>query len=119
MSSHEKINYIELPADNLELMKVFFSRVFSFEFTDYGPDYCAFTAKSAGLEGGFFKAPLSSDSKTGAALIIFFSEDLEATEKKIASAGGKIVKAIFDFPGGRRFHFSDPCGNEWAVWSDS
>jgi len=116
---HEKINYIELPANDLDAIKAFFSQVFSFEFTDYGPEYSAFSAKSAGLEGGFFKAPLSASTHDGSALIVFFSNALEATQEKVAAAGAEINKPIFSFPGGRRFHFLDPCGNEWAVWSDS
>ena len=115
---HEKINYLELPANNLDAIKAFFTQVFNFEFTDYSPDYSAFSAKSAGLEGGFFKAPLSSSTHDGSALIVFFSDNLELTQEKVATAGAEVNKPIFSFPGGRRFHFLDPCGNEWAVWSD-
>lgn len=115
-NEHEKINYLELPASDLAAVKAFFETVFEWQFTDYGPEYTAFT--NAGLEGGFYKGPLRSETQNGAALVVFYSKDLESTEAKITTAGGAIIKPIFSFPGGRRFHFSDPCGNEYAVWSD-
>ena len=117
MNDHEKINYLELPAKDLEATKAFFTQVFNWQFTDYGPEYTAFD--NQGVEGGFFKADLVSETKNGSALIVFYSENLEATMEKISAAGGKIVKDIFTFPGGRRFHFAEPSGSEFAVWSDS
>ncbi len=113
---HEKINYIELPAKDFDAAKKFFSTVFGWTFTDYGPEYLAFS--NAGLEGGFFKSNLNSSTINGSTLIIFYSEELENTKSKIEKAGGKIIKPIFSFPGGKRFHFTDPNGNEFAVWSD-
>lgn len=115
MPQHEKIDYVELPARDLEANKRFFTQVFGWRFTDYGPEYTAFDQQ--GLEGGFFKAPLASQTQQGAALIVFYSDDLAATQAKIEQAGGRILKPIFAFPGGRRFHFADPCDNEFAVWS--
>lgn len=115
MNQNEKINYIEFPAKNLELAKHFFTTVFDWHFTDYGPEYITFT--HAGLEGGFYKAELTSSTENGSALVIIYSDDLLATESKIKAEGGLIIKPTFDFPGGRRFHFSDPNGNELAVWS--
>jgi len=109
-----KINYVELPARDLALNKAFFSRVFGWGFKDYGPQYTAF--ENAGLDGGFFQANFCSRPQTGAALIVLFSDDLETTLNDVKSAGGTIEQEIFEFPGGRRFHFLDPCGNEWAVW---
>ncbi|MCU7865858.1 MAG: VOC family protein [Candidatus Thiodiazotropha sp. (ex Lucinoma borealis)] len=116
MKEHEKINYIELPAKNLELAKVFFSEVFGWSFVDYGLDYAAFS--NAGLDGGFYQANLTACAERGCALVVFYSKELEKTEQKIVEANGTIVKSVFSFPGGRRFHFSDPNGNEYAVWSD-
>ncbi len=116
MNKHEKINYIEFPAVDLEAAKTFFTKVFAWSFTDYGPEYCAFT--NAGLEGGFFKSPLTSSTANGSALIVFYSMNLEETQTKIKKTGGVIIKPIFSFPGSRRFHFTDPNGNEYAVWSD-
>lgn len=116
MNEHEKINYVEFPAKDIPATKRFFSEVFSWSFQDYGPEYSAFSDQ--GIDGGFYQADLSSSTSNGAALIVFYSEDLEATQLKIEKAGGKIVKPIFAFPGGRRFHFLEPSGNEFAVWSD-
>ncbi len=116
MNEHEKINYIELPAKDLNATKEFFTKVFGWSFQDFGPEYTAFTDQ--GIDGGFYRSDLSSTTDNGAALIVFYSEDLEATLAKIKNANGMIVKPIFSFPGGRRFHFTDPSGNEFAVWSD-
>jgi predicted enzyme related to lactoylglutathione lyase len=116
MNEHEKINYVEFPAKNIEATKDFFTAVFNWSFVDYGPEYTAFS--NEGLDGGFFKSDLTVSTKIGSALIVFYSNDLEKTQSKIESAGGSIIKPIFSFPGGRRFHFSDPNGNEYAVWSD-
>ena len=116
MNEHEKINYVEFPAQDIKATKDFFSTVFGWSFVDYGPEYCAFS--NAGIDGGFFKSNLSSSPANGSALIILYSSDLELTQNKIENAGGPIVKSIYSFPGGRRFHFCDPNGNEFAVWSD-
>ena len=116
MKEHEKVNYVEFPSKDMAATKAFFTEVFGWSFTDYGPDYTAFSDQ--GIDGGFFKSDLSASTTKGSALIVFYSKELEWTEVKIANAGGKIVKPIFPFPGGRRFHFTDPNGNEYAVWSD-
>ena len=116
MNEHEKINYVEFPAKDIEATKTFFSSVFEWSFIDYAPDYVAFS--NQGIDGGFFKSDLSMSTDNGSALIVFDSNALEKTQSKIKNAGGKIIKPIFYFPGGRRFHFSDPNGNEFAVWSD-
>ncbi len=116
MSQHEKINYIEFPSKDMAVTKTFFTDVFGWSFADYGPDYIAFS--NAGIDGGFYKSDLSVSTQSGSALIVFFSENLEQTLSKIEAAGGLIIKPIFSFPGGRRFHFSDPNGNEYAVWSE-
>ncbi|MEJ1496300.1 MAG: VOC family protein [Candidatus Sedimenticola sp. (ex Thyasira tokunagai)] len=116
MNEHEKINYVEFPAKDIEIAKTFFTTVFGWTFVDYGPEYTAFSDE--GLNGGFYKAGLSSSTENGAALIVFYSGELEATQTKIEAADGSIIKPIFSFPGGRRFHFADPNSNEYAVWSD-
>ena len=117
MNVHEKINYIELPAKDLQATKEFFCQAFGWSFQDFGPEYSAFS--NEGIDGGFFKADLSSSTNNGAALIVFYSNNLEATQEKVIKANGDIVKPIFPFPGGRRFHFTEPGGNEFAVWSDT
>ena len=116
VTKNNKINYIEIPAKNIAATKTFFSDVFGWSFVDYGPDYSSFAAQ--GVDGGFFKSDLVVSTKNGSPLIVLYSNLLEATLDKIEKAGGKIVKPIFSFPGGRRFHFSDPNGNEFAVWSE-
>lgn len=116
MTQHETINYIELPAQDITATKAFFTVVFGWTFVDYGPDYTAFS--NAGIEGGFYQADWVATPSQGSALVVFYSIALEQTQAKIEAAGGTIVKPTFTFPGGRRFHFSDPNGNESAVWSD-
>jgi len=116
MPIHEQINYLEYPSADLAATKDFFTTVFGWQFEDYGPDYCAFS--NVGVDGGFYRADLSCKPENGAALTVFYSDNLDTTQAKIEQAGGLIVQAIFSFPGGRRFHFTEPAGNEFAVWSD-
>jgi len=116
MNEHEKINYVEFPSNNLDATKTFFNKAFGWSFQDFGPEYTAFS--NAGLDGGFFKSELTSSTANGSALIVLYSRQLEDTLAKVVDAGGLIVKDIFSFPGGRRFHFTEPSGNEFAVWSD-
>jgi predicted enzyme related to lactoylglutathione lyase len=116
MNEHDKINYVEFPAKNIPATKAFLQTVFGWTFKDYGPDYTAFA--NQGLNGGFYQSELSSTRDQGAALVVLYSKDLEATQRKVEQAGGVISTPIFSFPGGRRFHFIEPSGNELAVWSD-
>lgn len=115
MNFSEKINYIEYPAKDLAATKTFFESVFGWQFTDYGPDYTAFDKQ--GLEGGFYRADKVSLADQGAALTVFLSNDLSAIEARIVEAGGVVSTPTFEFPGGKRFHFLEPSGNEFAVWS--
>jgi len=96
----------------------FFNLLFGWQFQFYGPEYAAFSAAEAGIDGGFYQADLRCSTVTGGALLVLYSEELEQTQQAITAAGGKIIKPIFSFPGGRRFHFTEPSGNELAVWSD-
>lgn len=116
MNEDSRINYIELPAEDFARARAFYGDVFGWTFQDYGENYCAFNDGST--DGGFYRSPLNSDYSRGAALVVLYAEDLEATQERITAAGGEIVKPIFSFPGGRRFHFLDPNRNELAVWSD-
>jgi uncharacterized protein len=116
MNLHEKINYVEFPAKDLKGTKSFFQAAFGWTFVDYGPEYTAFSDQ--GLDGGFFQSELASSTQKGAALIVLYSDQLEDTFAKIEKAGGFIIKPIYSFPGGRRFHFTEPSGNEFAVWSE-
>ncbi|NQV71933.1 VOC family protein [bacterium] len=112
----DKIHYVEFSARDLEATKAFFSDAFGWAFQDYGPDYAAFLG--AGMEGGFERKDKKSDTDEGGALVILYSADLEETHANVVAAGGVIKLDIFSFPGGRRFHFTEPSGNELAVWSD-
>ena len=106
------IDYVEFKAKNLEQVKQFYTKAFGWAFADYGPTYTAFS--ESGLEGGFEQ----SDAEiANGALVVLYHEDLEAVREKILASGGTITKEIFAFPGGRRFHFRDPSGNELGVWS--
>jgi uncharacterized protein len=111
-----KIDYVEFPARDLDATKRFFSAAFGWQFVDYGPEYTAFG--NAGLDGGFFKSSKVASTGNGSALVVLYCSRLEETLEKVKQAGGTIVKPIFSFPGGRRFHFTDPSGNEHAVWSE-
>ena len=113
-SEHDRrIDYVELLATDLDRVKAFYGEVFGWEFTDYGPEYTAF--RDGRLDGGFAKA---DEVTTGGPLVVLYAVDLEAVEAVVREHGGRIVREIFSFPGGRRFHFADPVGNELAVWSD-
>ncbi|MFD2099275.1 VOC family protein [Flagellimonas iocasae] len=108
------INYVEFKAKDLPKVKAFYLAAFGWTFTDYGPDYVAFT--ESGLEGGFEK---TEDDVVNGVLVVLYHENLEDIQQKVIQAGGTIVQEIFSFPGGRRFHFTDPSGNELAIWSDN
>lgn len=115
MNEHEKINYVEFPARDFDATRAFFSEAFGWTFQEYGPEYMAFS--DAGLEGGFYSADRAAQASEGSALIVLYSRNLEETRARVVAAGG-VVQEIFSFPGGRRFHFQEPSGNELAVWSD-
>lgn len=116
MSQNNRINYIEFPVKELEPIKSFYTDVFGWTFTDYGDAYSAFS--DGALNGGFYKADIASSAQDGAALVVLYADELEDAMARVEHHGGKVVKDIFDFPGGRRFHFQDPSGNELSVWSD-
>ncbi|HJS16416.1 MAG TPA: VOC family protein [Rheinheimera sp.] len=117
MNKDGKLNYVEFPAKDLTATKAFFNEAFDWSFVDYGPDYVAFSDQ--GLDGGFFRSEQCSTNATGGALLVFYSADIKATLAKVQQHGGIVIKDIFDFPGGCRFHFTEPSGNEFAVWSES
>ncbi|GGY32560.1 glyoxalase [Bacterioplanes sanyensis] len=111
------INYIEFPAHNLEATQAFFEQVFGWQFQAYGPDYIAFG--HSGTPGGFYRSDNTSRMANGAALVVIQVDDLEAKLAEVKAAGGDICQDIFSFPGGRRFHFIEPSGNELSVWSEA
>lgn len=114
--SKTTINYVEFPAKDLAATKLFFEKTFGWAFKDYSPEYTAFS--ESGLDGGFYKSELCASTETGSALIVLYTNQLEKTLDVVSQNGAVISKPIFSFPGGRRFHFIEPSGNELAVWSD-
>jgi len=114
-----QINYIEFPATDIQATKLFYGEVFGWKFQDYGPDYTSF--HDGYLAGGFNTGAEPAgigQPKTRGPLIVIYAASLEETYAKVKDAGGKIVRETFGFPGGRRFHFADPNGNELSVWSE-
>jgi uncharacterized protein len=110
--NNNKIDYIEFPSTDVAATRRFYESVFGWKFEDYGPDYTSFA--DGRIAGGFYRA----ESATHGALAVLYASDLEAAQRRIIDAGGRIVKETFSFPGGRRFHFADPGGNQLAVWSE-
>ncbi len=115
---HNTINYIELPLKDAAATKAFYGSVFGWTFQDYGPDYIAFSGAETNVDGGFNGVDDAAPTTGSGALVILFSTDLDATLQAVEAAGGAILKPIYDFPGGKRFHFTDPNGNELAVWAE-
>jgi predicted enzyme related to lactoylglutathione lyase len=109
---HEQIQYIEFLSENLTKIKAFYTESFGWAFTDYGPEYTSFEGDY--VDGGF----ALGKAVTGSILVVLYSQNIEATKEKVIKAGGKIEKDTFTFPGGKRFQFIDPDGNELAVWSE-
>jgi hypothetical protein len=114
--NHHKINYIEFASTDIEQTKKFYSTVFGWSFTDYGPEYVSFSG--AGIDGGFYKTDPHDAPPRFSPLVVLYSSDLAATEIAVRMEGGGVVVPTFAFPGGRRFHFSDGVGNVLAVWSE-
>ena len=110
---NNQIDYVEFPVLDIPKTKAFYATVFGWKFEDYGPDYASFS--DGRISGGFNRdAPLPVKG----ILVVIYVSDLEGAKSKVETAGASISKEIFSFPGGRRFHFMDPSGNELAVWSE-
>jgi uncharacterized protein len=112
MRKDGKIDYVEFPGADLAAVKDFYGKAFGWTFQDYGPHYVAFEGE--GADGGFSANPDEAPQKP---MVVLYAHDLEAMLAKVAGAGAAITRPIFSFPGGRRFHFRDPSGNELGVWS--
>ncbi len=108
-----RIDYVELATTDIAATRTFYEAAFGWRFTDYGPEYTSF--EDGRLSGGFAKADAV---RAGGVLLVVFAVDLGDAEARVRAAGGTIVQPTFEFPGGWRFHFADPAGNELAVWSD-
>ena len=114
MRAENQIDYVEIPAADLEKAREFLAAMFGWEFQMWGDDYMSFN--DGRLDGGFRRAPESA-ARDGV-LLIFYSANLERDVKRVQQLGATVSADIFAFPGGRRFHFIDPAGNEYAIWSD-
>lgn len=110
-----RIDYIEFASADLEASRAFFAQVFGWQFQAYGPDYLAFN--DGRLDGGFYRAVAQPPADTGP-LVVLYADDLAPVLEQVAAAGGQIVKPVFGFPGGSRFHFREPGGTTLAVWSE-
>ena len=111
-----KIDYIEFQGKDIEGTKKFFEQLFGWKFTDYGLDYTSF--EDGRIAGGFAQANKRSTIESGGVLVVFYHPNLEQIRQRVIDLGGKITKDIFSFPGGRRFHFTEPSGNECAIWGE-
>lgn len=116
MPKNNTLDYLEIPSRAPELTKAFFSQLLGWTFQDYGPDYTCF--QDAGINGGFWRSGVISSVSAGAPLIVIYHSDLERTAHRVTELGGTITKEIFPFPGGRRFHFAEPGGTEFGIWSE-
>ena len=108
------IDYIEFAVADIGRAKAFYGDAFGWSFTDYGPDYCEFT--DGRMKGGF---DASGPVSTGGPLVVLYGTDLERLMDRVTAAGGTITRPPFEFPGGRRFHFTDPDGYELAIWAET
>jgi predicted enzyme related to lactoylglutathione lyase len=113
VSAENQIDYVEIPVTDLKRAREFFSSMFGWSFQDWGDDYMSF---NDGRLGGGFRRSTEPAVSTGV-LLIFYSENLERDLERVKALGAQISQEIFAFPGGRRFHFIDPSGNEYAIWS--
>lgn len=109
-----RIDYVEIPATSLATSRQFYSDVFGWSFKDHGEGYASFN-------DGRMRGGLTTDAKpkAGGVLLVLYTTDLESTQQRVVAAGGKLTKQTFEFPGGKRFHFADPAGNELGVWSEA
>ena len=114
MSTHHTIDYIEFTVRDLGLAKRFYAAAFGWQFNDYGPEYAGIKG-AAGEVGGLHQ---TNDTRTAGPLVILYSKDLDKSVAAVRSAGGNVVREPYAFPGGWRFHFTDPSGNELGVWSE-
>ena len=116
-TQHHTIDYVELVVTDLAAAKEFYGSAFGWEFVDYGPEYAGIASgRGDGSEvGGLMRA--DEPRPVGGPLVLLYSDDLDATRDAVEHAGGRMLQEPYPFPGGRRFHFTDPSGNELGVWS--
>jgi len=113
MRAEKQIDYVEIPVTDPQRVRDFFAAFFGWQFQDWGADYISFN--DGRLEGGLRRSDVAAPAH--GVLLVFYSEDLERDAMRVVELGGAISKEAFSFPGGRRFHFTDPAGNEYAMWT--
>ncbi|MEN5365860.1 VOC family protein [Stenotrophomonas sp. TWI273] len=111
-----RLDYVEFASRDPATSRHFFEQVFGWSFVDYGPDYTAFD--DGRCQGGFFRAEPQTAAGAGAPLLVIYADDLQPMLEAVLAQGGQIIKPVFAFPGGSRFQFLEPGGNELAVWSE-
>jgi len=116
MPADHSIDYLEFPSRNLPTTRAFFTALMGWAYEDYGPDYLAFD--DGRMKGGFFRSDAISSVAEGAPLVVFYHSNLEEQQRRVTELGATVTRAIFSFPGGRRFHFAEPGGSEFAIWSE-
>lgn len=114
---HHEISYIEFGAQDLASTRAFYEAAFGWEFNDYGPEYSGIKAPDSDHEFGGLNA--SATPARGGPLVLLFSNNLDATVDDVRDAGGTIVAEPYEFPGGRRFEFTDPSGNHLGVFANA
>ena len=115
MRPENRIDYVEIPVTDLPKARTFFESMFGWEFREWGDEYLSFN--DGHLNGGLRKS--DGPAPDTGVLLVFYSEDLERDVVRVQQLGGTISQETFSFPGGRRFHFVDPVGTEFAIWSDN
>jgi len=113
MRAENRIDYVEIPVTNLAKAREFFTALFGWSFQEWGDNYMSYN--DGRLDGGFRRA--SEPAPATGVLVVFFSTDLDRDLDRVQELGATISEQIFPFPGGRRFHFVDPTGTEYAIWS--
>ncbi len=115
MRPEKRIDYVEIPVTDLGRTRAFFEALFGWSFQAWGDEYMSFN--DGRLDGGFRLAP--EPAPASGVLVVFYSDDLERDVERVRELGATISREIFSFPGGRRFHFLDPVGTEYAIWSEA
>jgi predicted enzyme related to lactoylglutathione lyase len=116
---HHAIDYVELTVTDLEQAKRFYTEAFGWQFNDYGPGYAGIRGPEGEAVPEVGGLAVGQEVQSGGPLVLLYSTDLDRTVDAVTSAGGTVVNGPYEFPGGRRFHFTDPSGNELGVWAQS
>jgi predicted enzyme related to lactoylglutathione lyase len=112
---HHALSYVEIAAPDLDAAKAFYGGAFGWTFNDYGPEYAGIQGPDGEGEAGGLSA--MAEASRGGPLVLLYSEDLAATQAAVEAAGGTVVQGPYEYPGGHRFHFTDPAGNELGVFA--